>query len=269
MLLRVRELQDYTIRATDGDIGHVEQLYFDDQTWTIKYVVVDVGNWLSGRKVLISPTVVIEADASGKNIHVSLTREEIQKGADIYTHKPVALQHPTDYSIYFGWPTYYWGLTGLGATDRYPSGGSAGTGSGSERSVDTGFKEENDPHLRSTDVVGGYHIMAVDGEIGHIEDFIVDDQTWTVRYAVADTRNWWPGKKVLLATEWILWISWAEANAYVSLGRELITNAPEFDPAQPLTRDYEVKLYAHYKRSPYWNRNESGIMKHMTTNESR
>jgi hypothetical protein len=160
MLLRVRELQDYTIRATDGDIGHVEQLYFDDLTWTIKYVVVDVGNWLSGRKVLIAPKVVIEADASGKNIHVSLTREEIQKGADIYSHKPVALQHPTDYSIYFGWPTYYWGLTGLGATGRYPSGGSAGTGSGSERAVDTGFKEENDPHLRSTDVVGRYHIMA-------------------------------------------------------------------------------------------------------------
>jgi hypothetical protein len=253
MLLRVRELQDYTIRATDGDIGHVEQLYFDDQTWTIKYVVVDVGNWLSGRKVLISPAVVIEADASGKNIHVSLTREEIQKGAGIDTHKPVALQHPTDYSILLGWPPYYWGLT-----SGYPSSGSAGTGSASERSEDTGFKGENNPHLRSTDVVGGYHIMAVDGEIGHIEDFMVDDQTWTVRYAVADTRNWWPGKKVLLATEWILWVSWAEANAYVSLRRELITNAPEFDPAQPLTRDYEVKLYAHYKRSPYWEQKLEG-----------
>jgi len=258
MFLRARELQDYTIRATDGDIGDVEQLYFDDQTWTIKYVVVDLGNWLSGRKVLISPTVVIEADASGKNIHVSVTREQIQKGAGTYAHKPVALQHPTDYSIFLGLPPYYWGLTGLGATGGYPSGGSAGTGSESERSVDAGFKEENDPHLRSTKVVGGYHIMAVDGEIGHIEDFMVDDQTWTIRYAVADTKNWWTGKKVLLATEWILWVSWAESNAYLNLRREQITNAPEFDLAQPLTRDYEVKLYAHYKRSPYWGTETRG-----------
>jgi hypothetical protein len=251
MLLRARQLQDYKISATDGEIGHVEQLYFDDEAWAIKYVVVDIGNWLSGRRVLISPTAIIEANPRGKNIHMALTREQIQEGAAIYTHKPVASQHPTDYSIYVGWP-YYWGLTGLDATGGYPSGESVGTDSESERSVDTAFKEENDPHLRSTDVVGGYHIMALDGEIGHIEDFMVDDQTWTIRYAVADTRNWWSGKKVLLATEWILFVSWAESNTYVSLSRDRIINAPEFDPAQPLTRDYEIKLYAYYKRSPYW-----------------
>ena len=269
MFLRARELQDYTIRATDGDIGRVEQLYFDDQTWTIKYVVVDLGNWLSGRQVLLSPTVVIEADASGKNIHVSLTKEEIQKGAGIYTDKPVALQHPTDYSIYLGLPPYYWGSTGLGAAGGYPSGGSAETSSESERSVEAGFKDENNPHLRSTKVVGGYHIMAVDGEIGHIEDFIVDDRTWTIRYAVADTKNWWPGKKVLLATEWILWVSWAESNAYLNLRREQITNAPEFELALPLTRDYEVKLYGHYKRSPYWEQKREDRMKQMPTNQPR
>jgi hypothetical protein len=253
MLLRVGELQDYKILAKNGEIGHVEQLYFDDQTWTSKYVVVDIGNWLSGRKVLISATAIIEANASGKNIHMALTRQQIQEGAAaIYTHKPVARQHPTDYSIYVGWPPYYLGSTGLNATGGYSSDDSVGTDSESERSVDTASKEQNDPHLRSTEVVGGYHIMALDGEIGHIEDFMVDDQTWTIRYAVADTRNWWPGKKVLLATEWILWVSWAESNAYVGLDRNRIIDAPEFDPSQQLTRDYEIKLYEYYKRSPYW-----------------
>src|ERR1043165_1552705 len=114
MLLRVRELQDYKILAKDGEIGHVEQLYFDDQTWTIKYVVVDIGNWLSGRSVLISPAAIIETNPRGKNIHMALTRQQIQEGAAaIYTHKPVAHQHPTDYSIYVGWPPYYLGSTGL------------------------------------------------------------------------------------------------------------------------------------------------------------
>jgi hypothetical protein len=257
MLLRVRELQDYKILAKDGEIGHVEQLYFDDQTWAIKYIVVDLGNWLSGRTVLISPTAIIEANPRGKNIHMALTREQIQDGPPIYTHKPVAGQHPTDYSVYLGWP-YYWGLTGLDSTGAYSSRESGATDSESERSGDTAFKEENDPHLRSTKVVGRSHIMALDGEIGHIKDFMVDDQTWTIRYAVADTRNWWPGKKVLLATEWILFVSWAESNAYVSLQREWIINAPEFDPTQPLTRDFEIKLYAHYKRSPYWEQKGGG-----------
>jgi hypothetical protein len=257
MLLLVKELQYYTIQATDGEIGHLEQLYFDDETWAIKYAVIDVGHWLSGRQVLISPTAIIEVNAIHKTIHLSLTKEQIEKSLDICTHKPVARQHPTDYSIYFGWP-YYWGLTGLDATVGYPSGGSVGTDSEARRSVDTTSDEENDAHLRSTDVVGGYHIMALDGEIGHIENFIVDDQTWTIRYAVADTKNWWPGKKVLLATEWILWVSWAESNTYVSLARELITSAPEFDPALPLTRDYELRLYAHYKRSPYWEQKRDG-----------
>ena len=268
MLLRVRELQDYKILAKDGEIGHVEQLYFDDQTWTIKYVVVDIGNWLSGRRVLISPTAIIEANARGKNVHMALTKEQIQEGAAVYLHKPVALQHPTDYSIFVGWP-YYWGLTGLGASGGHSSGESIGMGSQSERSVDTPLKGENDPHLRSTNVVGEYHIMAVDGEIGHLEDFVVDDQKWTIRYAVADTRNWWPGKKVLLATEWILWVSWAESNAYVGLDRNRIINAPEFDPTQQLTRDYEIKLYEYYKRSPYWEQKADVQKAVHQTNKSR
>ena len=256
MLLRVRGLRHYKFLAIDGEIGHLDQLYFDDRTWAVKYVVVDIGNWLSGRQVLISPTAILEVNAIQKTIHLKLTKDQIEKSADSYTHKTVARQHPTDYSILFGWP-YDPSLFVPHQTRGYSTGENAGSESDADRSVDSPLDEENDPHLRSTDVVGAYHIMTLDGEIGHIEDFIVDDQTWTIRYAVVDTKNWWPGKKVLLATEWVLWISWAESNTYVSLPRARIANAPEFDPTIPLTRDYELKLYAHYERSPYWEQNHS------------
>ena len=251
MLLRVRGLRHYKFLTIDGEIGHLDQLYFDDKTWAVKYVVVDIGNWLSGRQVLISPTAILKVNAIHKTIHLKLTKDQIEKSADSYTHKTVARQHPTDYSIFFGWP-YDPGLFVPHQTRGYSTGENVGSESDADRSVDSPLDEENDPHLRSTDVVGAYHIMTLDGEIGHIEDFIVDDQTWTIRYAVVDTKNWWPGKKVLLATEWVLWVSWADSNTYVSPPRERIANAPEFDPTLPLTRDYEQKLYAHYQRSPYW-----------------
>ena len=256
MLIRVRALRHYKIHALDGEIGHLDQLYFDDETWAVSYVVVDLGSWLSGRQVLISPTAILEVDPPHKMLHLTLTKDQIEKSDDIYRHKTVARQHPTDYSIFFGWPLSP-GLFGLNPTPRPSTGGNVAKDSGPERSVTSPSDEENDSHLRSTDVVGAYHIMARDGEIGHIEDFIVDDQTWTIRYAVVDTKNWWPGKKVLLATEWVLWVSWAESNTYVSPPRDLIATAPEFDPTLPLTRDYEQKLYAHYQRSPYWEQDRS------------
>lgn len=255
MLIRVRTLRHYKIHALDGEIGHLDQLYFDDQSWTVSYVVVDLGSWLSGRQVLISPTAILEVDPIHKLINLRLTKEQIEKSDDISKHKTVVRQHPIDYSIYFGWPLSP-GLLVPNLTGVYSTGGNVTKDSGPDRSVNSQSGEEDDPHLRSTDVVGAYHIMARNGEIGHVEDFMVDDQTWTIRYAVVDTKNWWPGKKVLLATEWVLWISWAESNTYVSPPRELIANAPEFDPTQPLTRDYEQKLYAHYQRSPYWEREQ-------------
>ena len=237
MLRSTRDLYGYKIHATDGEAGHLGQFYFDDHTWNVRFIVVNVGKWLHGRQVLISPAMITEVDDLGKTIHTALTTEQILNSAGTYTHKPVALQHPTNVSIYFGWPPY-WGPSGSYVTVDSPS--------------------ENDQYLRSSEVVGGYHIMAVNGEIGHIEDFILDDETWKIRYVVADTRNWWPGKRVLLATDWILWVSWAESNAYVNVPRERIISAPEFDSEQPLTRDFEMKLYTHYKLLPYWEQKRNG-----------
>jgi hypothetical protein len=115
-------------------------------------------------------------------------------------------------------------------------------------------KEErhSDPHLRSTREVIGYHIQARDGEIGHVDDLIVDDELWYLRYLVIDTRNWLPGRKVLVAPAWAEQVSWIERKVYIDLKRETIKNSPEFDPSMPVNREYEVQLYDYYGRPRYW-----------------
>ena len=109
-----------------------------------------------------------------------------------------------------------------------------------------------DSHLRSTNDVSGHHIQASDGDIGHVEDFIIDDETCAIRYLVIDTRNWWPGKKVLVATQWIESVSWSELKVFVNLTREAIRQSPEYTEESLLTRDYEALLHGHYDRQGYW-----------------
>lgn len=227
MLRSTKALEGARIHAIDGDIGHVEQFYFDDRNWRITYVVTNIGNWLHGKLVLMSPEAITSIQGDREPvINVALTKEQVRRSLDAQTHQPVSLQQPHDYYLYLGLP-HYLNFTGVTHPD-------------------------SDPHLRSTKIVGRYHIMAVDGEIGHLEGFVIDDETWTIRYATADTRNWWHGKKILLATEWIYWISWAESNVYVGFRRERIGHSPEYHPDRPLTREFEMELYSYYQRKPYW-----------------
>ena len=227
MLRSTKALEGARIHAIDGDIGHVEEFYFDDRNWRINHVVTNIGNWLHGKLVLMSPEAITSINGDREPIiNVALTQEQVRRSLDAQTHRPVAFQQPHDYYLYLGLPHY---LNFAGLTDPH-----------------------SDPHLRSTKTVGRYHIMAVDGEIGHLEGFVVDDETWTIRYATADTRNWWHGRKILLATEWIYWISWAESNVYVGFRRERLGHSPEYHPERPLTRNFEVELYDYYQRTPYW-----------------
>lgn len=114
--------------------------------------------------------------------------------------------------------------------------------------------EKGDSRLRSTREVEGYHIEASDGAIGHVQEFIVDDEEWIIRYVVIDTRNWLPGKKVLIAPEWIENIDWPSGKVQVARDRKTIKDSPEFDPARTVNREYETRLYDYYGRPKYWNR---------------
>jgi len=251
MLTNTAQLKGLVIRATDGELGTVDQLYFDDETWAVRYLTVDTGGWLGGRRVLISPISVVNTDWPARRLDVALTKQQVEKSPDINTHQPVSRQHEAAYFGYYGYP-YYWGGPYMWGPALYPAALVNQTTASREPMADRIGKESTDSHLRSTEAVTGYHIEAADGEIGHVDGFVMDDEAWAIRYIEAATRNWWPGKKVLVAPEWIERVSWTDSKVYVGLSREAIQNGPEYIESMPITREYENRLYFHYGRPPYW-----------------
>jgi hypothetical protein len=174
----------------------------------------------------------------------------------------VTRQHEIDYSSYYGYP-YYWGSTGYWGTDMYPSMMLPNSGwvgvtpaVGKEiKDAEASRAAHTDPHLRSCNAVTGYHIHASDGDIGHVCGMLIDDETWAVRYLIVDTSNWWVGHQMLVAPQWIEGVSWAERTVSVKLTRQVVKDAPAYDPAANLTREDEARLYEHYGRSGYWDAN--------------
>ena len=247
MLRLAKHLADYKLGATDGEIGKVRDFYFDDQSWTVRYLVADTGNWLAGFQVLISPYALEAADENAMVVPVALTRKQIEHSPSLDTHKPVSRQYEMQYYPYYGWPAY-WGGPDIWGGAAFPT---QRIGGWSELTA-VSQASQNDPHLRSTAAITGYAISAQDGEIGHVEDFVIDDETWGIRYLVIDTRNWLPGKKVLISTLWIDQISWAESKVAIHLTRESIEHAPEYSAEGLITRDYESHLHHHYNRDGYW-----------------
>lgn len=253
MLRSMQELTSYTIGATDGEIGHVTDFFFDDESWVIRYLVVETGSWLMSKKVLISPYFVMQPDWMHKRLPVRVNREQVKNSPDIDTDKPVSRQHETSYADYYGYP-YYWGDSSLWEDGMYDPLMSPGAqGSGVEKAaVSAMHHTKDDPHLRSCTALIGYHIHARDGDIGHVQGMLVDEDTWALRYLVVDTANWWGGHRVLISPNWIDAISWEDAKVSVNLDREAIKASPGFDSTAELNRQYELALHHHYQQSAYW-----------------
>jgi len=246
MQLTVSKLKGYSIGAKDGDIGAVDDVLFDDKLWTVRYLVADTAKWLPGRKVVISPIALGHIEPGEERLPVSLTKKQVENSPDVDS-RHFSRQHERSYYDYYGWP-YYWvgGDIWGGATSP------ASLAAEKRMEMAVAEQESDDSaHLRSAKEVMGYYIEANDSDIGHVEDFVVDDDTWEIRYMVVDTKNWWPGKKVLVAPEWIERVSWADSRVYVDLSREAIQSGPEFEPDH-LDRNYEERLYKHYDRPGYW-----------------
>lgn len=256
MLQSARSLNGFVIRATDGKIGHVEECLFDDAHWTVRYLVVNTGSWLLGRRVLISPAAVTAVDRSRQAIEVNLTRSQVADSPEIDTAEPLSRSREADYLNYFGWPLYWAGGLAWGAA-AYPGLVLAPpTRITDEESVETESAPEpaaeEHSHLRSTREVTGYGVIARDGEIGHVEDFLIDDAAWTIRYLAVDPKNFWPGNPVLIPPSWLTDVTWPAASVRVDHTRAEIESAPEWDPARPLNRDFEEALHRHYQRPGYW-----------------
>ena len=264
MLRSMKDLQDYAIGATDGSIGHVKDFLFDDGDWVIRYFVVEAGTWLSSRQVLISPIAIDQPNWEKKILSALITREQVKNSPDIDTHKPVSRQHEISYVRYYGYSDY-WSGAGLWGGGMYPYGlvpGYAGNGVGSSglgdadkahRRDERARHRDDDPHLRSCKAVIGYHIHATDGEIGHVSDLLVDEQTWSIRYLVVDTSNWWVGHKVLISPQWIEEVRWIDQSVSIDLKQQSVKDAPPYQSTEQLNRKREINLYHHYDRLGYWS----------------
>ncbi len=246
MLRQANEYKSLSLHARDGDIGKIMEFYFDDKFWTVRYLAVDTGNWLSGRQVLILPQSLHPANEAEQVLPVDLTKKQIEDSPSLASDQPVSRQYEILNSNYFGYPYYGYGLNPWTANPSY----TVAVKEVPSKEGDS-HKEEWDPNLRSTNDVTGHHIQALDGEIGHVEDFIIDEITWSIRYLVVDTRNWWHGKHVLISPQWIERVSWEEKKVFVNLSRDIIKQSPEYTRAS-LNRDYETALHQHYNRQGYW-----------------
>jgi hypothetical protein len=262
MLRNIKNLEHCAIDAIDGQIGKVEDFYFDDESWVVRYLVVEAGSWLSNRKVLISPISVGTPNWTEKVLPVTLTRKQVRDSPPIDTREPVTRQHERDYLGYYGYP-YYWGNSSLWGASAYPSSLLADVSTFGGLSVDRAEedvvaaqlkhqRENDDPHLRSCNAVTGYHIKALDGEMGHLAGMLVDEETWAIRYLIVHTSNWWLGHDVLVAPQWIQSLSWATELIAVDFTREALQRAPRYDPTLALDRSMEIALHEHYRRTGYW-----------------
>ncbi|MBD3335314.1 MAG: PRC-barrel domain containing protein [Candidatus Eisenbacteria bacterium] len=250
MLRGEREIQNFDIEARDGTVGRTGGFLFDDMNWTVRYLVVKTGGWLSGRRILISPAAIDEIDAAGGKLRLDLKRQQVENSPDIDVDKPVSRQKEEELHKYYGWIPY-WPMAlpvTHGTTGQDTLASKEGRGDDIEER-----EAHKDPDLRGTKEVRGYHIRARDGEIGHVHDFIIDDADWIVRYIVIDTSNWLPGRKVLISPDWIEELSWEEGRVSVDLTKESIQDSPEYDSSRPVERDYEKSLYEYYGRPRYWD----------------
>jgi sporulation protein YlmC with PRC-barrel domain len=228
MLRSIKQLYGDELRATDGEIGHIKDFYFDDQNWAVRYVVVDTGSWLSGRLVLISPHVFTNFDLDGVRRGVSLTRKQIEKSPDFDSHKPVSRQYEEEYYRYYGCPDY-WTQGGLGGLSALPILEPTVDQRPNDPAIQPDISDERgDPHLRSTQALNGYHIQTNEGAIGHVIDFIVDHETWAICHLIVETGRWFSGKEIVILPKQIVRINYEESKVFVSVTKEIILKAPEY-----------------------------------------
>jgi hypothetical protein len=248
LLRKIKPLFGFNILAEDGEIGKVMDIYFSDDTWTVRYLVVDTGPWILGRKVLVAVSALGQPDWDSGQVPVSLTREQVKNSPDMDTDKPVSRHQEIELHNYYNWRGYWQAKTDIPTELKTPQ----VSISPLQPEQVTITPEQGDTHLRSANEVLKYLVRASDGEAGQLEDFILDDETWFIRYLVVDTGRWLPGRKILIAPTWIEAVRGGESELFINIDREVIRESPEYDPNTPLAREYEEQLFGHYDQSKYW-----------------
>lgn len=244
-----------TVKAKDGAVGEVEQFYFDDLTWTIRYMAVQTTGTQQARTVLLSLTTLGKPDWKKRVLPVDLTIAQVLSSPNVETDKPVSRLHEVMLQEYYSWPTYWAGsfyIPSYGMLMPFPRDSEAAEQTPPPR------VRKVDPHLRTEEEIKGCRIHATDGNMGHVEDFLVDE-SWAIRFLVVNTRNWLPGRTVLVSPQWIKTVNWTDKTVFVDLSREAVKNSPKFDPSKSVTRDHENRLFKHLRKP---ETNEWVIIKH-------
>jgi hypothetical protein len=239
-------MKGFAIAASDGGLGDVSDFLFDDATWLIRWLVIETGGWLSGRKVLLPPSVLGHLDEAARTFQVRLTQQQIRDSPAIETHQPVSRQIESHIYDYYGWSPY-WGVGFYMGGYGFAPPLSALVAEDSRREAAEVKKNGDDPRLRSAESVTGYHIAASDGEIGHVDDFLVEEADWSIHYLVVDTSNWWAGKKVLISPHSARDIDWRDRLVTLDVDRKGVKDSPPYDESTDVDRDYEKQFHSHYR----------------------
>jgi hypothetical protein len=247
MIHSIQSLVRADLRATDGRIGRCEDFLFDDRHWVIRYMVAKTRKWLPGRKVLISPRAIGEWDWQADEIPVDLSRQAIKESPPLESDMPVSRQYEMELAQHHNWPPYWQGPYVWGAAmTPFPE-------SAPLAKPMAPIEVPGEAHLRSVKEVSGYDIQALDDKVGHVEDFLLDRNNWAIRYLVVDTRNWLPGRKVLVSPDWAGSVDWKRSRVHLRMDRKAIETSPEYDRERPLRREDEAALFNHYDRKPHWH----------------
>ncbi len=246
-LRSTNSLKGYQLGAQDGGIGECSDFLFDDESWVVRYLLADTRKWLPGRKVLISPISIGEIEVIGRTVNVSLSKDQIKNSPPLETSAPVSRKYEMFFNKHFGWSDY-WDGSAIWGNDAYP--GSLKSRSEMQEIEQTADRRSN---IRSTSEVAGYRIHAQDDDVGLVEDFLVEEETWIIRYLVIDTSTWIPGsKRVIVEPNWVDQVRWDDRSISLRMTKEQIENSPEYDPLVPVYRDYEKSIFDHYDFPYYW-----------------
>jgi uncharacterized protein YrrD len=250
MLQVISPLKGFALVATDGRIGTVVDFLFDDASWKVRWLVVECGSWLKGRKVLIHPPAVSYSEFEDEQLDVKLTKAQVASSPSCQEHQPVSQQMQRRVYGHYGWDpigdgAYLGGVMGAMSSPMMPP-PYLGLQMTSERRAEAEDDQEGDPHLRSVVEVIGYHIHALDGDIGHVENFMFDVDDWSLHYFVVDTSNWWFGKRVLIAMQAVKTVEWSDRHIRLDVSREQVKTSPVWDPMVAFDEVQRTHLHRHY-----------------------
>ncbi|MFW5689236.1 MAG: PRC-barrel domain-containing protein, partial [Spirochaetota bacterium] len=214
MFRNLRDLEGFRLAAQDGEIGHVTDCYFEDDAWAVRYLIVSTGSWLFGKKVLISPNAVLEIRWDYDCIKVNLTMEQVRNSPDIDTDRPISRQQEAEYHLYYNFPPYWGGVALWGRYDEPGAEPTEDEAASTDR--DRKWNAKWDSHLRSAREVRGYRVVAIDGQVGHVDNFLVDPDTWAVRYLVINTGGWLKKHEVLFTPKLVDQVIWGQTTVNVN-----------------------------------------------------